>query len=222
MTKIKIVLEKPATFLSILLILVAIVSIYYAASPNSISNLNSDLTFPTKNAYAHLLKIAQKPHSIGTIENKKVHDYIISECNRIGLSTFNQNAIATARYSTGISAANVNNIIAILKGQKSTNRVIVVAHYDSQPNSIGAGDDGANCAAMLAVAETLKNKQILNNDVLFLFTDGEENDLMGARAFVNKSEFFKPDDIVLNFEGRGNKGTSAMFETNSLNGWVLK
>jgi len=116
---------------------------------------------------------------------------------------------------------NVYNVIARLKGAHRSKAVIVAAHYDSQPNALGAADDGVSCAAMLETARILKAGPPLQNDVIFLFTDGEEDGLLGATAFVRESPLLKETSIVLNFDNRGSSGDNTMFETNAGNGWVM-
>ena len=49
-----------------------------------------------------------------------------------------------------------------------------MAHYDSVPFGPGAADDGAGVVTLLETARALKAGPPLKNDVIFLFTDGEE------------------------------------------------
>jgi len=132
-----------------------------------------------------------------------------------------QHTTALVTRERTVTAGNIYNIIARIKGQDNSKVVLLAAHYDSQPNSIGAGDDGAGVAAMLETARILKFSKPLKNDILFLFTDGEEDGLLGAHGFVQDSPMLKEVGIVLNFEGRGNAGIPNMFETNPGNGWVI-
>ena len=81
------------------------------------------------------------------------------------------------------------NIIARIAGKHSSAPVIVLsAHYDHlgvRGGEIynGADDDASGCVALLAIAERLKASG-LGHDVLLVFFDGEESDLVGAHAFV--------------------------------------
>jgi Zn-dependent M28 family amino/carboxypeptidase len=54
-----------------------------------------------------------------------------------------------------------------------------MGHYDSVLNSPGASDDVHAVANMLEVARLLKEEE-LENDVIFLITDGEELGLFTA------------------------------------------
>ena len=96
------------------------------------------------------------------------------------------------------------------------------AHYDSAPEAPGAGDDAAGVAAILETVRALKKGPQLANDVIVLITDGEENCLCGAIAFAEDSKARDEVGLVLNFEARGSRGPSYMFETSDRNGWMLR
>jgi MFS family permease len=76
-------------------------------------------------------------------------------------------------------------------------------------------------AALLETLRALKESAPLKNDVILLFTDGEETGLLGAQAFVREHPWAKDAGVVLNFEARGNSGPSLMFETSGQNGWLI-
>jgi hypothetical protein len=59
------------------------------------------------------------------------------------------------------------------------------------------------------------------NDLVFLFTDGEEACLCGAEAFVSQDPLAADGGIALNFESRGSSGPAVMFETNRGNADVV-
>src|SRR5205085_1352407 len=56
---------------------------------------------------------------------------------------------------------------------------------------------------------------------IFLFTDGEEAGLLGAKAFVDEHPWAKEVGLVLNFDARGTSGPVVMYETSSGNGWLI-
>jgi len=184
----------------------------------------ADTAFSAERAFPHLTRLCAEPHSLGTAGNARVRAYIDSVCRSLGLETRQQAATALGGFRGGPAhyGGYVQNVIARLPGRNAGGKaVLVMAHYDSQPNTYGAGDDGAGVAAMLEVARILKNSAPPDNDVLFLFTDGEEMGLLGARAFLQESPLAKQVGVVLNFEGRGSSGVSHMFEANAGNGWVI-
>jgi hypothetical protein len=59
------------------------------------------------------------------------------------------------------------------------------------------------------------------NDVIFLFTDGEEAGLLGAKAFLFNHPWSKDIGLVINFDSRGNKGPAVMYETSPENRWLI-
>jgi hypothetical protein len=214
--------NKPGTYIILLSVLIASLAVYFASTPPSANKTPPEGAFSVPRAYQLLRQIAAAPHSIGTPYNALVREYIDSSCSKLGLVTEIQHTTSLISYGRTVIAGNVYNIVATLKGQNSDKAVLIAAHYDSQPNAFGAGDDGAGCAAMLETARLLKAGPPLKNDVIFLFTDGEEDGLLGANAFVKEDSMLKKVGIVINFEGRGNSGISNMFETNPDNGWVVK
>ena len=202
-------------------ILVAWLCIHLDTTPAPVNPEPADSAFSEPRAMAHLREIAKAPHSIGTPGNAAVRNYIVNTCAQLGLDTSIQHATTVNRAWGGVTAANVYNIVARLKGSNSSKTLLIAAHYDSEPNTPGAGDDGSGCAAMLETIRALKAGTPLKNDVLFLFTDGEEGGLLGADAFVRDNPLLKEVGMMLNFDARGNAGRSLIAETNDGNGWVI-
>lgn len=191
--------------------------------PAVVSEDAPDSVFSAKRAYRYVQEICKAPHSTGSAENKRVRKFIADQCRQWGLETTIQNTTAIRRGKAWVNVANVYNVIARLKGQDSNKCLVVMAHYDSQPNTPGAGDDGAGVAAMLETARILTStRKVLLNDIVFLFTDAEESGLSGAQGFIQDSVMTAEVGLVLNFEGRGNSGVSSMFEVNSKNGWAVE
>jgi len=215
-------LRQPALYFLLFIVFVSTLSIITSTAPDVVNKTAPDSVFSAERAHVFLKEIAKAPHSLGTSEHTRVREYIISTCNQIGLETSIQTTTAIQSFNRGVVAANINNVIAILKGTTEGKAVVIMAHYDSQPNALGAGDDGAGIAAMLETARILKSGKTLTNDLIFLFTDGEEDGLLGAKAFVQESPLLNRIGILINFEGRGNSGVSTMFEVNPQNGWAVK
>ena len=68
----------------------------------------------------------------------------------------------------------------------------------------------------------MKSSPPLKDDLIFLFTDGEEAGLLGAKAFVDEHPWAKDVRLVLNFDARGNSGSAIMFETSNQNGALIR
>ena len=112
--------------------------------------------------------------------------------------------------------------MATLPGNDSTGSVVLAAHYDSTFGMPGAADDKASVAAMLETARALVSAGPLRNDVIVIFTDGEEAGLLGASSFVAEHPLADRGGVILNWEATGNAGPSVMFETTSGNAELIK
>ena len=191
--------------------------------PPDVVDSSAALTnFSSGRAMERLRLIAQKPHPIGSSEHDKVRDNILEQLTAIGLNPEIQKTTAVnQRANSPLFAGTVENILASLKGTADGKAIMLVGHYDSVPTGPGASDDGSAVAAMLETARALKASPPLMNDVIFLFTDGEETGLLGAKAFVEEHPRAKDVGLVLNFEARGNSGPAIMFETSPQNGWLI-
>jgi len=171
----------------------------------------------------HLRAIARKPHPIGSIEHSEVRDYILKELAEKGKLDPNiqRTTVVDEQFGAPFRAGTVENVVARLKGTDSSRAILLVGHYDSMPTSFGASDDGAAVAQMLETVRALTASTALKNDVIFLFTDGEEVGLLGAKAFVHDHPWANDVGLVLNFEARGTGGPVLMFETSDQNGWLV-
>lgn len=216
-------MKKNIVFTFLFIVFFAFLGLYQLNPPNA-APINAPLTeFSSSRAMKHLEVIAQKPHPIGSPENTEVRDYILKELVARGLSPeVQKTTVVNPRWGAPFPAGTVHNIVARLEGTDNTKAILLAGHYDSVPNGPGASDDGAAVVAMLETLRALKAGSPLRNDVIFLFTDGEEAGLLGAKAFVDEHPWAKDVRLVLNFEARGNSGPAAMFETSSENGWLIK
>src|SRR5262245_11093565 len=174
--------------------------------------------FSAGRAMNDLTIIAAAPHPIGSERQAVVGAYIELQLGAIGLEPSRQDTRLTLDrkgYPRGEIA--LRNIIATMPGERSSQAVLLAAHYDSTPNSPGAGDNGAGAAALLETARALRASPRLANDVIFLFTDGEEAGLLGARAFTANHPLASSVGVVINFDARGRTGPVVMFETSGPN-----
>jgi len=178
--------------------------------------------FSSARARDYLKAIAAKPHPIGSPAHAEVRDYIFGELVKMGLQPQLQTTTAVnTNWSSAYHAATVQNIVAKLEGTANTRAVLLVAHYDAAPHSLGASDDGAAVVSLLETLRALKASAPLKNDVIFLATDGEEIGMLGALAFVQQHPWAKDVGVVLNFEARGDHGPSVMFQTSDGNDWLI-
>lgn len=222
-------LDKPGIVVASICLLLVILAVVSDSPPRAVGADAPDSVFSAVRAFRFVEEICQQPHSTGTEENKRVREYIAGQCRQFGLETEIQHAIAVSRRgnsfqtNSNIYSANVYNVVARLKGKRGNGKaLLVMSHFDTQPNAPGAGDDGAGVAAMLETARILGSTSAsLENDVIFLFTDAEELGMLGAAGFVQDSTRSREVGLVMNFDNRGSGGTATMFEVNSQNGWAV-
>jgi Peptidase family M28 len=190
-------------------------------TPDPLAATAAQDVFSADRAFVRLNTFATAPHPIGSAEHDRVRDYLISQFTELGVIPEVQRTTGvTPRYEV---AGTIENILARIKGTSgSTEAVALAAHYDSVAAGPGAGDDGAGVAALFETLRALRASPPLPNDLIFLITDGEEDGLLGASAFVAEHPWAKDVRVVVNFEARGNAGESQMFETSVGNGRLVQ
>ncbi|MGE5199328.1 MAG: M20/M25/M40 family metallo-hydrolase, partial [Rhodospirillaceae bacterium] len=195
-------------------------SILLGGPPAPVPSSAPPSAFSAGRAMAHVEQIAQRPHPVGSADHARVIDYLVSALEQIGLKAERQPAVAR-RGTTTVRMARLENIAARIAGTGSTGAVLLASHYDSVPAAPGAADAGSGVAAILEAARAFRTGPPPRNDIILLFTDGEELGLLGARAFVEQHPWAKDVRMTLNFEARGTSGPSWMFETSAQNGAVV-
>lgn len=198
-------------------------SLYLANPPRPVAATAPATDFSAERALREVAVIARRPHSIGTPDHDRVRDYLVQRCRALGLRVAVQDTTVVSNDAGTVVGARVQNVVALLPGRTPGQPgVLVLSHYDSQPHTPGAGDDGAGVAAALETMRALRAGPPLAHDVRWVFTDGEEIGLMGARAYAADTARLRREvGVVLNFEGRGNEGTGLLFEVSPGNGWVV-
>lgn len=196
----------------------------YRIQPTAALNADAPPTeFSAGRAMKHLEVISRKPRPMGSLEHAQARDYIVRTLEEAGLKPELQQAtVAAAASGPTARVGAVSNIVARLRGVEGGKAVLLSGHYDTVPNSPGASDDGAGVVTLIETLRALKAGPPLKNDVIFLFTDGEEVGLLGAKAFVGEHPWAKDVALALNFDARGNQGVPIMFETSEGNGRLVE
>jgi hypothetical protein len=176
--------------------------------------------FSAERAMRHVEQVAQRPHPVGSADHARVRDYVVAEIERLGLKAERQDATGMQK-SARVVAGAVENVLVRLAGTESRSAVLLATHYDSAPVSPGASDDGAGVAVLLETLRALKAGAPLRNDLVALVSDAEEEGLLGAAAFVAEHPWAKDIRVAVNFEARGTRGASLMFETGPDNGLMV-
>ena len=176
--------------------------------------------FSALRAIEHSRAYVREPHPMGSAANDTVRAHIAGRLKEMGVEVEEQHGDQASRRHHGRTFEICTNVIGRIPGTANSKAFTLMAHYDSVPYGPGAADDGSGVVTMLETARALKAGPPLKNDVIFLFTDGEESGEVGARAFMDSPRADKVG-LILNFEARGTAGPSMMFETSPGNGWLI-
>ena len=138
-------------------------------------------------AYSYLQQLVSPTKGIGareagTEKEKETAGYIKANFEKFGYRVTEQSFSYDSRKMVGES----QNIIAEL-GDPTKPTIILGAHYDStamKTGSMGATDNGAGVAAMLAIAEALLDKIPENYNIRFIAFGAEEIGLQGSNYYV--------------------------------------
>jgi carboxypeptidase Q len=98
------------------------------------------------------------------------------------------------------SPAQERNVVADIKGTALGEMVLVGAHFDSWDPGQGAQDDGVGVAAVLEAARILRSLGIKpRRTIRFAFFSGEEEALLGSRAYVkaHRTELYGLRAVVI-------------------------
>ena len=218
-------MKRPALLLAILLLLMLGLLAFKGrllALPNVRSEARAG-EFDTARAIGRLQRILgdQRPHPADSAANDAVRARLVAELRAIGLSARITDHFACngAPDTRAMGCGRVRNVVATI-GPAQGRHLLIVSHYDSTAVGPGAADDGIGVATMLEIAAQLSRRD-LKRPVSFLFNEGEEAGLLGARAFVDRDPLAGRVGSVINLEARGVEGPAIMFETSRPNGAAI-
>lgn len=160
----------------------------------------------------------QQPHPVDSAANRATAGRIVAKLQQLGYQPRVTDQVSCNQKSR--TCARVRDIVAVRDGSSGGKSIVFSAHYDSVGAGPGASDDGSGVAALLEIARLLKQAPPGKNSIAFLFDDGEEAGLLGARAIAD-DPVVKGAVAVINAEARGTSGQSTLFETGSASGWLV-
>lgn len=178
--------------------------------------------FSATTAMSHVREIGHSPHPIGSEENERVRSYLIGTLTDMGLFPRTHAVPVVDYFGTSGNTVAVVNVLARVKATGDGHALALVAHYDTVPATPGANDNSVSVAILLEIATALQAGDPPKNDVIFLFTDGEEpNPRYGSRAFVDEHPWFDDVAYVVNLEASGSSGGSLLAEVSGPTGWSV-
>ena len=202
--------------LAVALVAIALVAAGPVVPPDPVPESAPKSTFSAQRAMEDLDVVARDPHPIGSAQQERVRGYILTQARALGLPT----EVQKAEVAAGRTA---KNIIVRMPGTANSARdVLITAHYDSAPPSPGAGDAGISVAAMLESMRVLDASEPLENDVVFLFTDGEELGGPGAEAFTEGHPAAKRVGVAFVFDSEPDSVTTDMRTTSPKDAWLVR
>jgi Peptidase family M28 len=179
--------------------------------------------FSADRALSHVRQIASEPRPVGSPGHRKTRAYLIDTLARSGLEVHEQHTHFASLLAGNLVGSDVHNVIGRLRGTGAARgAILLAAHYDSVAAGPGASDDGFGVAVLLETARALSALPRMPHDVLFLFSDAEEEGLLGAQAFVAESMERAEVGVALNFDARGTHGAVTMFDTSAHNAALIR
>jgi hypothetical protein len=205
-------------------ILLGVLALYGTRPPAAVSASAPPNVFSAERAKTHLSEIAKQTHPIGSDEAVQVRDFLVAKLTELGGETHVEQSVGSVHYARNVHAGLINNVVATFRGTSNSRAVMLVAHYDSVPEGPGAADDGAGLIVILEAIRALHAGPPIKNDLIVLFSDGEEaHGLLGAQAFcADHPDLADRIGMMVNLEARGSSGPGLMFETSNDNGALIR
>lgn len=119
----------------------------------------------------------------------------------------------------------LQNVVVKLRpadGPEPEHSLLLNAHFDSVPNSPGAGDDGSMTVVMLELLRVFATSSTpFKHSVIFLFNGCEENILQGAHAFIKEHKWANTVRAFINLDSAGNGVREIMFQAGPKHPWLM-
>ena len=180
--------------------------------------------FSADRAAIHLEALASSSRAVGTPGHSRARRYLYDVMADMGLETQIQEAKSHVRFqgAPDFSAGTVHNVLGRVPGTRSTGAIVVNAHYDSGTTGPGASDCGSCVVTALETLRALLAGEALRNDVIFVFSDAEEEGDLGAAAFVGQHPWAADVRVAINYEAQGSGGPAFLYATSPQSGWLVR
>ena len=204
-----------------IVVLVAVAAVIALDPPRPQPASSPATDFSAERAMFHVREIARAPHPLGSRENAAVRSYLLAQLAQLGVQANEFSGVGINSTRSLVTVGQTDDIVGLLAGYHGGPAMMLTAHYDSVRNAPGAADDSAGVATILEIVRALRAGPALQHDLVVLFTDGEEPGLLGADAFAHSHPWAQNLGLILNFEARGSRGPSLLFETSANNGSLI-
>lgn len=157
----------------------------------------------------------------GTEACDRAADYLRAQLGQIpGLEVELHRAAGEALLDARLYDYRVRNVVARLPGRRA-DAILLVAHHDTPPESVGAADDAISVGALVEVARILAAGDQLEQTVIFLFDGGEEAGLLGAHGFLDHP-WASSVRAFVNLEAAGVSGPPILFQAGPGAPWLAE
>ena len=181
----------------------------------------ADYDFSVERALDHIEAVALTPRPMGSAGNERAREEIQARLQSLGLEPSLQSIDVPDYFGSPGARVMAVNILARIPGESSTGAVALVGHYDTVPGTPGANDNASAVAILLEVVRAILAGSRLRNDVILLFTDGEEPaPRYGASAFVYEHPWADDIGFVINLEAIGSGGPSLLVSSFGPGRWI--
>jgi hypothetical protein len=190
--------------------------------------------YGSERALAHVRALAQTPRPAGSAANARARDYLLARIRALGLEPEVQvDTVQSTSWDwmshAQVTMATARNIVVrkpgVARGAAGDGgarpAVLAMVPYDSGPATPGAADGAASAAALLEAMRVLQTGPPLDNDILFVFTDADAAQAMGARAFMQSHPWAKRVRVALRFDNAGNRGPLELVNAEHADGFAL-
>ncbi len=199
------------------------VGLWQLRTPEVAPASTSATEFSAERALVHLQAIGTESRAVGEPGHLAAREYLVEQIRAMGYEPEIQTAPAHVRFegADGFSAGTVNNILVRIPGTDNSGAIAINAHYDSGTTGPGASDCGACVVTVLETMRAVAAGPALRNDVVFVFSDAEEDGDLGAEAFVSQHPWAQDIRLAVNYESQGSGGPAILYATSEDDGWIV-
>lgn len=175
-------MKEKLVFATVILLVVTLVFAGCAGKAEIVTEPAKELSHEERAADLAVIKVdlealSSKPRPIGLSAEKEAAQYIQERFREMGYS------VTLQSYANKAGAVGTNVIAVQSAVTEDADILVISTHHDSVPSAYGANDNASGVAALLAVAESLKDIPT-DTELRFISFNDEENGKNGSRAYT--------------------------------------
>ncbi|MEZ4570174.1 MAG: M28 family peptidase [Thermomicrobiales bacterium] len=199
------------------------IGLWQLRTPDVAPASTAGTAFSAERALTHLEAIGTESRAVGEPGHLAAREYLVEQIRAMGYEPEIQTAPAHVRFegADGFSAGTVNNVVVRIPGTGNTGAIALNAHYDSGTTGPGVSDCGSCVVTVLETMRAVVAGPALRNDVVFVFSDAEEDGDLGAEAFVSQHPWARDVRLAVNYEAQGSGGPAMLYASSEDDGWIV-